>query len=267
MLLGKKITVVMPAFNAEFTLRRTCEEIPRDIVDDIILVDDASQDQTVSVAKELGLHHVVHSENRGYGSNQKTCYGEALHRGADIVIMIHPDYQYTPKLIPAMAGMIASGIYDAVTASRILGKGAIKGGMPRYKYWSNRFLTLFQNGLMGQKLSEYHSGYRAFSRKVLSKLPLGTNSDDFIFDNQMLAQVAYFGFRMGEISCPTHYSKDSSSINFLRSVRYGLGVLKVSIQYRLAKLGLSKAPIFLDQKTTLNSSPDVSTELQDVHNS
>jgi len=249
MLLGKKVTVVMPAFNAEFTLRRTFEDIPMDLVDDVIVVDDASQDKTVQVAKDLGLHHVVHPKNSGYGANQKTCYREALNRGADIVIMIHPDYQYTPKLIPAMAGMIASGIYDTVLASRILGRGAITGGMPRYKYFSNRLLTAAQNILMRQKLSEYHSGYRAFSREVLLKLPLMANSDDFVFDNQMLAQVAYFGFRIGEISCPTHYSEDSSSINFTRSVQYGLGVLKVSSQYALTKLGLLKPKIFSSQET------------------
>lgn len=244
MILGKKIAVVMPAYNAEFTLRRTYEEIPKEVVDDVILVDDASRDRTVDVAKELGLHHVVHPKNRGYGGNQKTCYAEALKRGADIVIMMHPDYQYTPKLIAAMAGMIASGVYDVVTASRILGRGALKGGMPRYKYIFNRFLTAFQNILMRQKLSEYHTGYRAFSREVLEKLPLDANSDDFIFDNQMLAQIFFQNFRVGEISCPTHYSEDSSSINFRRSVTYGLGVLQVSTQYAMQKLGLKKYPIF-----------------------
>jgi len=244
MILGKKIAVVMPAYNAEFTLRRTYEEIPKELVDDIILVDDASRDKTVDVAKELGLHHVVHEENGGYGANQKTCYREALARGADIVIMMHPDYQYTPKLIPAMAGMIASGIYDVVLASRILGRGAVQGGMPRYKYFSNRFLTAFQNFFMRQKLSEYHTGYRAFSREVLLKLPLVANSDDFIFDNQMLAQAAFFDFRIGEISCPTHYSEDSSSINFRRSVSYGLGVLGVSLKYAAQKLGWRRSILF-----------------------
>lgn len=244
MILGKRVAVVMPAYNAEFTLRRTYEEIPKEIVDDVILVDDASSDRTVEVAKELGLHHIVHPKNRGYGGNQKTCYAEALSRGADIVIMMHPDYQYTPKLIAAMAGMIASGVYDVVTASRILGRGALNGGMPRYKYVFNRFLTAFQNLLMRQKLSEYHTGYRAFSRETLEKLPLEKNSDDFIFDNQMLAQIFYQGFRVGEISCPTHYSEDSSSINFRRSVTYGLGVLKVSMQYALQKFGLANSPIF-----------------------
>jgi glycosyltransferase involved in cell wall biosynthesis len=246
MILGKKVTVVMPAYNAEFTLRRTYEEIPREIVDDIILVDDASSDRTVEVARELNLYHVTHPKNLGYGGNQKTCYREALERGADIVIMMHPDYQYTPKLIGAMAGMIAGGVYDVVLASRILGRGALDGGMPRYKYISNRFLTAFQNLLMGQKLSEYHTGYRAFSREVLLRLPLLANSDDFIFDNQMLAQAAYFGFRIGEISCPTHYSEESSSINFSRSLKYGLGVLGVSVRYTLAKTGIYSSKIFKD---------------------
>ncbi|HEX5034694.1 MAG TPA: glycosyltransferase family 2 protein, partial [bacterium] len=221
--------------------------IPREIVDDVILVDDASSDRTVEVAKELGLHHIVHPKNRGYGGNQKTCYGEALSRGADIVIMMHPDYQYTPKLIAAMAGMIASGVYDVVLASRILGRGALRGGMPRYKYVFNRFLTAFQNLLMRQKLSEYHTGYRAFAREVLEKLPLERNSDDFIFDNQMLAQIFFQGFRVGEISCPTHYSEDSSSINFGRSVTYGLGVLKVSLLYAAQKIGVVNSAIFQSQ--------------------
>ncbi len=251
MILGKKLTVVMPAYNAEFTLRRTYEEIPKEIVDEIILVDDASQDRTVEVAKELGLHHFVHEKNSGYGANQKTCYRVALERGADIVIMMHPDYQYTPKLIPAMAGLVASGIYDVVLGSRILGRGAREGGMPRYKYFFNRCLTAFQNLLMRQKLSEYHTGYRAFSRDVLLKLPLLANSDDFIFDNQMLAQAAFFGFRIGEISCPTHYSDDSSSINFWRSMVYGLGVVKVSLDYALTKLELRNSPVFLNQGSRL----------------
>ncbi len=238
MILGKKIAVVMPAYNAERTLRQTYQEIPLDIVDDVILVDDASSDNTLKIAKELNLHHVAHPKNGGYGANQKTCYQEALKRGADIIIMLHPDYQYTPRLIPAMAGMIASGVYDVVLGSRILGKGALEGGMPFYKYVANRFLTAFQNLCLGQKLSEYHTGYRAFSRKVLETLPLSDNSDDFIFDNQMLAQVAYFNFKMGEISCPTRYEKESSSINFKRSVKYGLGVLKVSLLYKLYRWGI-----------------------------
>lgn len=244
MILGKKVTVVMPAFNAELTLRKTYQEIPLDLVDDVIVVDDGSRDKTVDVAKELGLHHVVHPKNSGYGANQKTCFREALKRGADIVILLHPDYQYTPKLIPAMAGMIASGIYDLVMASRILGKGALKGGMPYYKYLSNRFLTFSQNVLMGQKLSEYHTGYRAFSRQVLERLNLEYNSDDFVCDNQVVAQVAFLGFKIGEISCPTRYEEDSSSINFKRSIKYGLGVLGVSLQYALTKMGLLQGKIF-----------------------
>jgi glycosyltransferase involved in cell wall biosynthesis len=255
MILGKRVAVVMPAYNAEFTLRRTYDEIPKEIVDDVILVDDASSDRTVDVAREVGLHHIVHPKNLGYGGNQKTCYREALGRGADIVIMMHPDYQYTPKLIAAMAGMIASGVYDVVLASRILGRGALKGGMPRYKYFFNRFLTAFQNILMRQKLSEYHSGYRAFSREVLEKLPLERNSDDFIFDNQMLAQIFHQDFRVGEISCPTHYSEDSSSINFRRSVTYGLGVLKVSLLYALQKLKLKKSAIFDPPSQRSSSEP------------
>jgi glycosyltransferase involved in cell wall biosynthesis len=265
MILGKKVTVVMPAYNAEFTLRRTFEEIPREIVDDVILVDDASKDQTVKIARELDLHHVVHEKNGGYGANQKTCYREALTRGADIVIMMHPDYQYTPKLIPAMAGMIASGIYDVVLASRILGRGALQGGMPRYKYLSNRFLTAFQNLFMGQKLSEYHTGYRAFSREVLEKLPLKVNSDDFIFDNQMIAQAAFAGYRIGEISCPTHYSDDSSSINFSRSVKYGLGVLKVSIQYALARLGIYKSKLLMNNAAQLSVSASPASNSQNAN--
>jgi len=244
MLGNMKIIVVLPAYNAAETLKRTYDEIPHDIVDDVILVDDASRDKTVEVAKSLGLHHVVHSVNSGYGANQKTCYQEALKRGADIIIMIHPDYQYTPKLIPAMAGMIAGGIYDVVMGSRILGRGALTGGMPFYKYISNRFLTASQNLLMRQKLSEYHTGYRAFSREVLLSLPLKANSDDFIFDNEMIAQAAFAGYRIGEISCPTHYAEDSSSINFSRSVKYGLGVLRVSCLYALAKVGFLKSKIF-----------------------
>ena len=254
----------MPAYNAEFTLRRTYEEIPHGLVDDVIVVDDASQDQTVEVAKDLGVYHVVHSENSGYGANQKTCYREALAAGADIVIMTHPDYQYTPKLIPAMAGMIASGVYDVVLASRIIGGGALRGGMPLYKYVSNRCLTLFQNLMMGQKLSEYHTGFRAFSREVLMRLPLLANSDDFVFDNQMLAQIAFEKFRIGEISCPTHYSDDSSSINFKRSVKYGFGVLNVSLQFALGKAKLIKPRIFYDSTGYLRPSTKDSASIQNV---
>ncbi len=244
MLMGKKIAVVMPAYNAEKTLLDTYNEIPKDIVDDIILVDDASKDETVKVAKKLGIETVVHLQNKGYGANQKTCYKKALDMGADIVIMLHPDYQYTPRLVAAMASMIASGVYDAVIASRIIGGGARKGGMPFYKYLFNRMLTLFQNILMGQKLSEYHSGYRAFTKEVLNTLPLDKNSDDFVFDNQMLAQICYFGFRVGEVSCPTKYFEEASSINFRRSVKYGFGVLSTSIKYRLAKLKIKVSKIF-----------------------
>lgn len=234
----------MPAYNAEKTLERTYKEIPFEFVDEVILVDDASGDRTSKIAREMGIHTVVHTENLGYGANQKTCYRTALALGADIVIMVHPDYQYTPKLIPAMASMIAYGEFDAVLASRILGIGALEGGMPLYKYIANRFLTLFENLLLGHKLSEYHTGYRAFSQEVLKKLPLERNSDDFVFDNQMLAQLIWFGYRIGEVSCPTKYSHDSSSINFRHSVVYGFGVLKTSLQFRLQKWGIISSPIF-----------------------
>lgn len=245
MLHGKKIVVVLPAYHAEKTLVVTYNDIPHDIVDTVVLVDDHSSDRTVEVGKELGIEHiVVHERNRGYGGNQKTCYTEALRLGADIVVMLHPDYQYSPKLVTAMASMIASGEFDVVLASRILGKGALAGGMPRYKYIANRFLTAIENLLLGQKLSEYHSGYRAFSREVLETLPLNSNSDDFVFDNQMLAQTAYFNFRFGEISCPTKYFPEASSINFIRSAIYGIGVLRTSIQYKLQKLGLAHYAIF-----------------------
>jgi glycosyltransferase involved in cell wall biosynthesis len=241
---GRKVAVVLPAYNAGKTLRQTCAEIPRDIVDDIILTDDASTDDTTAVAEELGLYTIVHHRNGGYGANQKSCYTAALSRGADIVIMLHPDYQYSPRLLTAMAGMIASGHYDAVFASRILGRGAIDGGMPRYKYVFNRLLTLFQNIFMSQKLSEYHTGYRAWSRPVLEELPLLACSDDFVFDNQMIAQAAWFGFRIGEISCPTKYFPEASSINFRRSCIYGLGVLMTSIDYRLCRWGLRRSRLF-----------------------
>ena len=242
MIHGRKIVVVMPAYNAEKTLERTFREIPMDTVDDVILVDDASSDHTPQAAARLGIKYVVHPANRGYGANQKTCYRLALDEGADIVVMLHPDYQYTPRLISAMAAMVASGEYDVVLGSRILGTGALAGGMPLYKYVSNRFLTLFQNLLIGQKFSEYHTGYRAFSRKVLETLPLSENSDDFVFDNQMLVQAVHFGFRVGEISCPTRYIADSSSISFKRSVVYGLGVLLASIHYRLASWNVYRPP-------------------------
>lgn len=244
MIHGKRVAVVLPAYNAEKTLRQTVEEIDRTVVDDIILVDDASSDRTVALAGELGLHALVHPRNRGYGGNQKTCYAAALERGAEVVIMLHPDYQYTPKLLVAMASLVAIGQYDAVLGSRILSGGALKGGMPTYKYVSNRFLTLVQNCLMGQKLSEYHTGYRAFSRRVLEALPLEKNSEDFIFDNQILAQIAWFGFGIGEISCPTKYFPEASSINFRRCLIYGLGVLKTSLLYRLNRMHLLRSPIF-----------------------
>ncbi|TXN19909.1 glycosyltransferase family 2 protein [Methylobacterium sp. WL9] len=244
MLHGQKIAVVLPAYNAAATLRRTYAEIPLDIVDDVILIDDASRDETVAVAQSLGIHTVRHTRNLGYGGNQKTCYRTALDRGADIVVMLHPDYQYAPRLVTAMASMIVSGEYDAVLASRILGKGALVGGMPLYKYVANRGLTFVQNILMGQKLSEYHSGYRAWSRTVLESIALDRCSDDFVFDNQMLAQTMHAGFRIGEISCPTRYFDDASSINFRRSCIYGLGVLKTALDYRLNRFGLRSDPLY-----------------------
>lgn len=244
MLLGFRIAVVLPAYNAARTLRQTFAEIPHDIVDDVILTDDGSRDDTVVIARELGIHTLQHPKNRGYGGNQKTCYSEALARGADIVVMLHPDYQYTPKLVTAMASMIASDQYDVVLASRILGKGAIAGGMPRYKYLANRLLTLTENILVDQKLSEYHTGYRAWSRRVLECLPLARCSEDFVFDNQMLAQAIYANFRLGEISCPTKYFAEASSINFRRSVVYGLGVLKTAVQFRLHRWGLIRCELF-----------------------
>jgi glycosyltransferase involved in cell wall biosynthesis len=246
MLNGLKVTVVMPAYNAAQTLLETYAAIPRDVVDDVILVDDASQDDTVSVAQRLGIHCEVHPQNRGYGGNQKTCYRIALDRGADVVVMLHPDYQYTPKLVPAMAAMISSGEFDVVLGSRILGGGALQGGMPVYKYISNRFLTAFENLLTGAKLSEYHTGYRAFSAKVLRTIPLDHNSDDFVFDNQMLVQVLAWGFRLGEISCPTKYFPEASSISFRRSVVYGLGVVRTTVAYWLHRARLHSAPIFRD---------------------
>jgi glycosyltransferase involved in cell wall biosynthesis len=244
MLNGKKIVVVMPAYNAAKTLRQTYDDIPHDIVDDIILVDDNSSDSTANLAQDLGLTTFVHKENHGYGRNQKTCYREALKKGADIVIMVHPDYQYSPKLIVSLAGMIAYGEYDVALGSRILGTGALKGGMPLYKYISNRLLTAYQNFLLNYKLSEYHTGYRAFSRRVLESLPLGENTDDFAFDNEMLAQIIYFNYSIGEISCPTRYFPEASSINFRRSVKYGLGVVATSLKFRAQRMHLSSFRIF-----------------------
>lgn len=236
---GKKVIVVMPAYRAALTLERTYREIPFDIVDDVILVDDASPDNTVEVAKALGIRHVIrHDKNKGYGGNQKTCYRKALELGGDIVVMLHPDYQYTPMLLTAIISIIGNELYPVVFASRILGKGALKGGMPMYKYIANRFLTFFQNLVMNQKLSEYHTGYRAFSGEVLRSIDFTHNSDDFIFDNEMIAQVFYKGFEIAEVTCPTKYFEEASSINFRRSSIYGLGVLKVSVLYRLTKWGL-----------------------------
>jgi len=241
MLNNYKIVVVLPAFNAEKTLEQTYNEIPLDIVDEVILVDDKSSDKTVNKANELGLKYIItHNENRGYGGNQKTCYNEALKLGADIIVMLHPDYQYTPKLIHSMSYLIANEVYPVVLGSRILGNGALKGGMPLYKYIFNRLLTLVQNVLMHAKLSEYHTGFRAYSREVLEKINYKQNSDDFVFDNQVLAQIHYAGFEIAEITCPTKYADDSSSINFRRSVKYGLGVLKTSLQFFLQKKGLAK---------------------------
>jgi glycosyltransferase involved in cell wall biosynthesis len=243
MINGKRIAVVMPAYNAEKTLERTVQELS-DVVDIKILVDDSSRDQTAALSRELGVQTFVHDANYGYGRNQQTCYREALAAGADIVVMVHPDYQYTPLLVPAMAGMVASGVYDMVLASRILGTGALKGGMPLYKYVFNRMLTAFQNLFLGVKLSEYHTGFRAFSRELLETLPLLENSDDFVFDNKMIAQAVMFGFQIGEISCPTKYFEEASSINFRRSVKYGLGVLATTFSFAAHKLGIRRAPRF-----------------------
>jgi len=244
MIQGKRLIVVMPAYNAERTLRQTYEELPHEYVDDVILVDDSSRDGTVRVARELGIHTILHPENRGYGGNQKSCYRESLRRGADIVVMIHPDYQYSPRLVTALSSMVASGHYDIVLGSRILGGHARRGGMPLYKYLANRFLTFAQNLLVGTKLSEYHTGFRAFHRSVLETLPLEANSDDFLFDNEMLVQAVHCGFRIGEISCPTRYFPEASSINFRRSVMYGFGVLLTSVRSVLHRAGIRRSPIF-----------------------
>ena len=244
MIEGKRLCVVMPAYNAESTLEKTVSEVPRSIVDDIILVDDESRDRTVSVARRLGLHVIVHAKNRGYGGNQKTCYTEALQRDADIVVMVHPDYQYTPRLIPALASCIASGLYDVALGSRILGGRAIAGGMPVYKYVANRFLTAFENVMIGEKLSEFHTGYRAFSRRLLLSLPLEENVDGFLFDNQMLVQAVHFGYRIAEVTCPTSYAPESSSIGLASSVSYGVGVIATAIDFRLARFGVRR-PRFL----------------------
>jgi glycosyltransferase involved in cell wall biosynthesis len=248
---GKRIVVVMPAYNAARTLERTCNEIPREVVDEILLVDDNSSDATVELARGIGLTVFLHDRNLGYGRNQKTCYREALKSGADIVVMLHPDYQYSPKLMTSLAGLVASGEYDVALGSRILGVGALAGGMPLYKFISNRLLTLVQNILLSYKLSEYHTGYRAFDRKVLERLPLEENSDDFLFDNQILAQAIYFNYRIGEISCPTKYFPEASSINLAGSVKYGLGVLATSFKFRLQKFGLLRFKVFCPSGKTL----------------
>jgi glycosyltransferase involved in cell wall biosynthesis len=246
MINGKKLVIVLPAYNASQTLEKTFHEIPQQIVDEIVLVDDASKDNTMDVARTLGIRHVIrHEKNKGYGGNQKSCYNKARELNADIVIMLHPDYQYTPKLITAMASIIAYDVYPVVLGSRILGQGALKGGMPLYKYIFNRCLTLFQNTLMNQKLSEYHTGYRAFSREILERIPYEKNSDNFVFDNQMLAQIFYAGYDIAEVTCPTKYFPEASSISFKRSTRYGMGVLKTSLDYFFKKLKLAN-PEYLD---------------------
>ena len=245
MINDKKIIVVLPAYNAEKTLEQTYKEIPFNIVDDVILGDDQSDDKTVELANKLGIKNIInHAVNKGYGANQKSCYNKAIELKADIVVMLHPDYQYTPRLIQSMCYLISNNVYKVVLGSRILGKGALKGGMPFYKYISNRVLTLFQNIMMNQKLAEYHTGYRAFSTKVLKEIPFNDNSDDFIFDNQILAQIAYAGYEIGEISCPTKYFKEASSINFIRSLKYGFGVVLVSLSFFMQKIGLAKFKIF-----------------------
>jgi len=244
MLHGQRIAVVMPAYRAEKTLEACYRAIPHDVVDTVLLVDDASDDATLAVAAALGITTIRHAINSGYGANQKTCYSAALRAGADIVVMVHPDYQYDPRLITALASLVAAGVYDLAIGSRMLGKTALAGGMPRYKYAANRMLTGFQNVLMGARLSEYHTGFRAFSRRVLETLPLAANSQDFLFDNQMLAQALAFGFRIGEVSCPARYFEDASEISFRRSCVYGLGVMRTSVEYRLWKWGLAQPDIF-----------------------
>jgi glycosyltransferase involved in cell wall biosynthesis len=245
MINGKKLVIVLPAYNAALTLEKTYKEIPFDIVDEVILVDDNSNDKTVEVARGLGISHIIkHDVNRGYGGNQKTCYTKALEIGGDIIIMLHPDYQYTPKLIPSMAYLIANNVYQVVLGSRTLGKGALQGGMPLYKYISNRALTFFENVMLRQKVAEYHTGYRAFSREVLQRINYQVNSEDFVFDNEMLSQIIYLGYEIAEITCPTHYFEEASSINLNRSITYGLGVLRVSIVHRLCKWGLIKRKMY-----------------------
>lgn len=252
MINGKRIAVVLPAYNAEKTLEATVHELP-DLVDIRILVDDHSSDRTVDIAQRLGLQYYVHDRNYGYGRNQQTCYREALDAGADVVIMVHPDYQYTPLLVTALASMVAYGVYDVVLGSRIIGGTALRGGMPVYKYIANRLLTAFENMFLGIKLSEYHTGYRAFGREVLTRLPLRENSDDFVFDNQMLAQCVHFGYRIGEVSCPTKYFEEASSINFRRSVAYGMGVVETTLRFALERAGLMHSAIFSKDGKTLES--------------
>jgi glycosyltransferase involved in cell wall biosynthesis len=259
MINGKRIAVVMPAYNAERTLERTVRELPAE-VDIKILVDDSSKDKTAHLAESLGVRTFVHDANYGYGRNQQTCYREALAAGADIVVMVHPDYQYSPALVSAMAGMVAGGVYDLVLASRILGNGALKGGMPLYKYMANRALTAFQNIFLGVKLSEYHTGFRAYSRELLQTLPLLENSDDFVFDNQVIAQSVMFNFRIGEISCPTRYFPEASSINFSRSVKYGIGVLRTTAAFVAHKLGILHLPIFQEKGKKVSESYYVEVE-------
>ena len=245
MIKNLKVVVVLPAYNAEKTLKQTYNEIPFDIVDEVVLVDDASKDDTIKVAKEIGIEHVIqHEANLGYGGNQKSCYKAALDLNADIVIMLHPDYQYTPKLCEALASLLAEGVFECALGSRILGKGALKGGMPVYKYLSNRFLTAFQNLLLNYKLSEYHTGYRAFTREILERLPLENNSDNFLFDNQMLAQIIYAGYDIGEVTCPTRYEEESSSIGLLSSAEYGIGVITTTLKFRLHRWNLRKSRLF-----------------------
>jgi glycosyltransferase involved in cell wall biosynthesis len=256
MINGKKVIVIMPAYNAAKTLRQTYDEIYKDFVDEVILVDDNSQDETREIAKELGIKTIVHKQNKGYGGNQKSCYKAALKSGADIVVMLHPDYQYTPKLIPAIVSMMAFEEYDAVLASRMLGNSALKGGMPLYKFWANKFLTAFENIFTSQKLSEYHTGFRGFTSNVLKELPLASCNDDFIFDNEIIALMFYNDYNIGEISCPTKYFKEASSINFFRSCKYGFGVLWVSILYRLAKMGL-RFGIFKSNAKKLDFNSDI----------
>lgn len=261
MINNKRIVVIMPAYNAAKTVEKTYREIPLDVIDHVILVDDDSKDETVRIAQSLGIETIVHPKNRGYGGNQKTCYTHALARGADVVVMLHPDYQYTPKLLVAIASMVAYGEYEMVLASRILTGGALRGGMPVYKFISNRLLTFVQNRLLGTHLSEFHTGYRAFSRRVLEAMPLEENSDNFVFDNQMIAQAVYFGFNIGEISCPTKYFKEASSISVLPSIRYGLGVLRTSLQFYMQKRGWRQYAIFQKDGRKLQPSVDPAVEV------